>query len=369
MMTCDERKETNRCEPRYEKVPSHRGAAQDNGPPALARARCASSFRACPGQGRHALLTQPMVALTILADLDGTLLPRPYGTGKSASHPNLSLGPAYDPLCRLLSLGCTVVGITGSRLATHQERFFDELPVEHRRAGRVMLAVQTGLHLYRASAEDGSPVEDAAFEATIRSKITPSFAADVISTLVEAGRIGIRRFYADLARTPELVDSGGPLAYLLECDAEEVPVTQDNRRCPRIEVRDGNSAVVFVGVPSGLNANYFAVPEALKALVDGRPTGRACFDCVPHGLDKSLVVAHLLETGVAVAGRTVAFGDQPGGNDDGLTRWHRHPEQDVPFISVSEHRSMVPEHLRECHHTLTTLHDSLQRYGALVLPH
>jgi len=147
------------------------------------------------------------------------------------------------------------------------------------------------------------------------------------------------------------VDSGGPLAYLLECDAEEVPVTQDNRRCPRIEVRDGNSAVVFVGVPSGLNANYFAVPEALKALVDGRPTGRACFDCVPHGLDKSLVVAHLLETGVAVAGRTVACGDQPGGNDDGLTRWHRHPEQDVPFISVSEHRSMVPEHLRECHLT------------------
>ena len=288
--------------------------------------------------------------LTILTDLDGTLLPRPSGSGSAATHPNLSLGPAYEPLCRLLSLGCTVVGVTGSRLGTHRERFFDEIPLNHRTAGRVKLAVQTGARLYGAS-DDGAPVEDEAFASALASKVAVSIEPALVDLLVEQGRAGIRRFYADLARMPELVDRDGPLGYLLDCNAEEVPVTQDNTRCPRIEVREGNSAVVFVGVPSGINAAYFSVPSAVAHAVDGRPTGRACFDCVPRGLDKSLVVHHLLETGVITAGRAFALGDQPAGNDEGLARWHRHHEIDIPFVSVSERVSMVPESLRECYLT------------------
>ena len=133
---------------------------------------------------------------------------------------------------------------------------------------------------------------------------------------------------------------------------------------PRIEVRDGNSAVVFVGVPSSIN-HHFSVDPRVADVVDGRPTGRACFDCVPKGLDKSLVVEHLIETGVVVGGssrplppssgdlggargdggRALALGDQPLGNDEGLTRWHRGGEGgggagagevvDIPFVSVS----------------------------------
>ena len=61
----------------------------------------------------------------------------------------------------------------------------------------------------------------------------------------------------------------------------ETPVTEDGSVVPRIEVREENSSVVFVGVPSALNARYFAVPPDLAELVDGRPTGRACFDCAP----------------------------------------------------------------------------------------
>jgi hypothetical protein len=64
-------------------------------------------------------------------------------------------------------------------------------------------------------------------------------------------------------------------------DAREAPITTDVHRVPRIEIRAGGAAVVFVGVPSRLGARYFDVPDALQHLVDGKPTGRMCFDCAP----------------------------------------------------------------------------------------
>ena len=65
------------------------------------------------------------------------------------------------------------------------------------------------------------------------------------------------------------------------------------------------------------------------------------------------------------AGRAVALGDQPAGNDEGLTRWHP-PAADgceaaggggaasaqtraIPFLSVSEREEMVPSALRPWH--------------------
>jgi hypothetical protein len=307
--------------------------------------------------------------LTIISDLDGTLLPRPTGLADgTVTHPNLSEGPCYRPLVRLLDLGCKVVGVTGSRLATHQERFFDELPLAHRKAGNVWLAVQTGSCLYKGSPVDGSPMECEAFSATLRRKVSTSIPLDVVEVLIESGRKGIRRFFADLQADPSLVDANGPLGYLHGCDASEVPITQDDQTVPRIEVRDGQSAVVFVGVPSSLGANYFEVDARAAHAVDGRPTGRACFDCVPKGLDKSLVMEYLIESGL-VGGEhrddastgawrgALALGDQPKGNDEGLTRWHRAALPscvgvvDIPFVSVSEAERMVPTHLRESHLT------------------
>ena len=178
----------------------------------------------------------------------------------------------------------------------------------------------------------------------------------MIESLIEVGRAGILRFYNDLRRTPGLVDRDGPLGYLHDATAEEVPISQDGNCVPRIEIREEGSAVVFVGVPSSLGSQYFEVPPALAHAVDGRPTGRVCFDCVPKGLDKSLVVSHLLCEGVLVPGRTVALGDQPAGNDEGLTRWHHGgaPGVDIPFVSVSERKSMVPERLQDCHLTVAS---------------
>ena len=187
-------------------------------------ARCPQDATAQP----HMALSR---SLTILTDLDGTLLPRPSGTGSSVTHPNLSLGPAYAPLCRLLSLGCTVVGVTGSRLGTHQSRFFDEVPLEFRKAGRVLLAVQTGIRLYSAAADTGEPVEDSAFAEALAGKISLSIEPSVVESLVEAGRAGIRAFYKDLACTPALVPTDGPLGYLHDCNADDIPVTQDNHVC------------------------------------------------------------------------------------------------------------------------------------------
>ena len=102
-----------------------------------------------------------------------------------------------------------------------------------------------------------------------------------------------------------------------------------------------------MGVPIAFGRQYFEIPQELSAEVDGKPTGRYCFDCVPAGLSKSLVVDYLTsETAEVAFGRALAFGDQPLGNDEGLTRWHAHG---LPFVSVSETSEMVPSHLADCH--------------------
>ena len=165
------------------------------------------------------------MAITILADLDGTLLPRPYNVQDDSStenaetndvcprvsrlmpkvaHPNLSEGPAYEPLVRLLDAGATVVGVTGSQLSTHRRRFFDELPLRHRREGRVMLAVQTGSQLYVGHSDDGRPMRDLAFDSYLSESIPTRLDDDTVKELVDVGRRGLAQFYADLANDPTL---------------------------------------------------------------------------------------------------------------------------------------------------------------------
>lgn len=142
--------------------------------------------------------------------------------------------------------------------------------------------------------------------------------------------------------------------FLKGWDENDAPVSCDTSQCPRIEVREGNGAVVFVGVPSTLGGNYFAVPDSIIHIVDGKPTGRSCFDCVPQGMSKAIVTKHLLSTGEVVAGQSLAIGDQPAGNDEGLTRWHTAAakgEAAIPFVSVSERDRVVPDFLSSCHVT------------------
>ena len=97
----------------------------------------------------------------------------------------------------------------------------------------------------------------------------------------------------------------------------------------------------------GLGTRYFTVPEGLSSIVDGHPAGNNCFDCIPRGLSKALVVEYLIGTGELVAGCAVALGDSPAGNDEGLTRWHR---EGIPFVSVDP--AAVPTTLGDCHVTL-----------------
>ena len=227
--------------------------------------------------------------LCVLSDLDGTLLPRPYGLPPVT--PPLSAGPAYDPLVRLLDQGAVVVGVTGSGFKSHSKRFFRELPIEHRKSGRVMLAVETGTRLYRGSPIDGEPIEDERYAAFLKRKISP-FGDATIAQLIEIGRAGLARFHHDLKADTHgsLVDpSSDPLAFLCSLDNADyldcAPLSTDVNLVPRIEVRADGGAVVFVGVPSRLGANYFAIPDVLARHVDGKPTGRMCFDCTPRGLE------------------------------------------------------------------------------------
>ena len=71
---------------------------------------------------------------------------------------------------------------------------------------------------------------------------------------------------------------------------------------------------------------------------------------MPLGLDKSIVVSHLIKTGEIVPGFAFALGDRPTGNDEGLTRWHlAEGGEDIPFIAVSEHPELVPQWMSDTH--------------------
>lgn len=154
-----------------------------------------------------------------------------------------------------------------------------------------MLAVQTGSQLYVGRAgggDDGRPLlRDAAFDAHLAGSVSTRWDEGTVAELVDIGRRGLAQFYADLANDPTLVDRDGPLGYLIDVarrigagtttmnggnnviiDNPCIPITDDVHAVPRIEVRENNSAVVFVGVPSSLGSNYFDVPQHLRR--DGR---------------------------------------------------------------------------------------------------
>jgi hypothetical protein len=159
--------------------------------------------------------------LSIVSDLDGTLLPRPVGL-PPVTLP-MSGGPAYAPLVRLLDLGANVIGVTGSGFASHSKRFFCDLPIEARKSGRVLLAVETGRRLYRGNPVDGEPIEDEAYTSFLESQITPLTEATV-AQLVEVGRAGLARWCRDLAAdktTHALVDpQNDPVSFLCQLDLE-----------------------------------------------------------------------------------------------------------------------------------------------------
>lgn len=297
--------------------------------------------------------TPPFVVVT---DLDGTVLLRPpAGQPADTGTPPLSEGPAYAALVRLLEHGCIVVAATGSKLDSHRRLFWDALPLEHRRAGRVLMAVETARQLYRGSPVDGSPVEDEAFEAYSRA-IAPPFAPAVVEQLCGAGCAGLKAFWADAegARAAALTAADSPHAefvrkYAGSADARAPLVTDDRAHYPRVEIRQ--SMVVFCGMPVAFSREYHRLPPQLDGVVDGRPAGRYCFDCVPVGWSKGLLVDYLTtQTHELVPGHAIALGDQPAGNDEGLTRRHL---SGLPFVSVGEGSAaaLPPAHLAACHVT------------------
>ena len=109
----------------------------------------------------------------------------------------------------------------------------------------------------------------------------------------EVGRAGLAAFFRELrgdlaSGTHALIDPNSttdPCAFLCNLGASQpeaaeagealAPVKWDSTSydVPRVEVRPGGGAVVFVGVPSRLGGAYFRVPVELQPLVEGTPTG------------------------------------------------------------------------------------------------
>ena len=97
--------------------------------------------------------------ITVISDLDGTLLPAPRKVDGRVKHPSLAEGAAFAPIVELLEGGGSIVGVTGGKLALQRSRFWDCLPLAARREGRVLLFCETGMVMY-GSDENGEPVED-----------------------------------------------------------------------------------------------------------------------------------------------------------------------------------------------------------------
>lgn len=113
--------------------------------------------------------------------------------------------------------------------------------------------------------------------------------------------------------------------------------------------------LMIVGVPIKYGQRYIGEEmspytssgaEDTQDKVEGQPTGRLCYDVVVPGLNKHLVLAYLLRSGVIARGRTLVIADSPSGNDEGLTKFHNHG---IPFISVCKDVHKVPKDLSSCH--------------------
>ena len=88
----------------------------------------------------------------------------------------------------------------------------------------------------------------------------------------------------------------------------------------------------------------------MNVLWCGLVVGLQCYDILPSGVGKHLVIKWLMEndltTAVEDGGRVqaFAFGDRPAGNDYGLTT-----HEAVTFVSVSECPETVVESLQRHH--------------------
>jgi hypothetical protein len=93
---------------------------------------------------------QGKTRIALISDLDGTMLPGPTKIDGKVVHPPITDGATYAPLVQFLEDGGSVFGVTGGALGLQKSRFWDCLPLQARREGRVMLFCETGMVLYRS---------------------------------------------------------------------------------------------------------------------------------------------------------------------------------------------------------------------------
>eukprot|EP00615_Pteridomonas_danica_P015879 CAMPEP_0114392556 /NCGR_PEP_ID=MMETSP0102-20121206/10886_1 /TAXON_ID=38822 ORGANISM="Pteridomonas danica, Strain PT" /NCGR_SAMPLE_ID=MMETSP0102 /ASSEMBLY_ACC=CAM_ASM_000212 /LENGTH=441 /DNA_ID=CAMNT_0001551793 /DNA_START=562 /DNA_END=1887 /DNA_ORIENTATION=+ len=288
--------------------------------------------------------------ITVITDLDGTLLPPPHKKDGVLLHPKLSDGDAHEHLTQLVKNGGAVVGVTGGKLGLQQERFWDELPLNARIEGRVLLFCETGMVLYRSD-QDGNPVEDESY-GPFPGNTKRFLRQQTIDSIVAAARAGLKQWFTDLKANPSLLDEKHWLH--AKCDkwsVEDAPVTNDPDMTPRIELRGPSEhqvvGVMIAGIPIQYGDKYLASNfKPFSDEISGQPTGRLCYDCVVPGLSKHLVLKYLLRTGALARGSAIALADSPHGNDVGLTEYHT---DGMPFVSVCDKIKKVPKHLLDCH--------------------
>lgn len=143
----------------------------------------------------HSRTCSTMKAPWIVADMDNTLIDKGPG-----AYPTLKEGPCYGPLMRWLRLGGNLLCVTsddGYRPFTH---FWDEIDVEYRTNGQVLLSTAGGATLFRGN-ENGGVDELVEYWKEVKGGLPNPDQATALGCSM------LRDFFLDAQKNPSLLSS------------------------------------------------------------------------------------------------------------------------------------------------------------------
>jgi hypothetical protein len=322
-------------------------------------------------------LAPPMTRRWIVADMDSTLLRKELGVNG-----DLDNSPCRAPLFEWLQQGGSVCVVTSDDGFRPFTQMWEQIPAELRADGRVAISTSDGAALFRGGPA-GEVVEDVAYwEAgagitrgidelmSIARDMLVAFFVDCLADRSLLAALDERRAAAYTAVLDEAVAAGGDAAAALE---ERLPlsrllapggVTQRGtmlwrnqagpieqwKRTPGVKSllaslaevqKDARYTNLFLmGLPRVLSAPYIARFEPRLAALGYEASAAPNTVCLKNAaVSKALPVQWLSglmegapEPPVLSLRHSVAFGDNPSGNDKPLTTFG---DQGMPFVSVS----------------------------------
>lgn len=282
----------------------------------------------------------------IVADMDGTLIGAPFKSyPQKGNDPILLDSPCYEPLVKWLSLGGRVMLISGNEAERTKKRFFDYLPRNLRKDGRVIM-VGSGGAVFCFSDNVGDLVEDAEYKENF-SLIIPDDVAEIIVTRMQKH---INDYFLNLERETSfpafwsyIIDNRSGDKFTLDELITNAPDV-----LPRIEVRRSFDQkdivqIVLYGVPGNrpfnLTKDEFECEGLKLDIIQG---GVTLIVNSEFANKKTPLLWMLKSTKYGFNPRyAYAIGDNPNRNDKPMLEFAK--ENNMSFISVCEKNEITPQ--------------------------